>query len=115
MTLSLISTVDLEECAAISSNFLDHCLQDGLLQGMGVPFEEKLFQMDGAQLRIGDEILDLLHVHFGHRIISNCVPQHLGYEWTWQPCFPDLNHCDHFLWQYLKDNCTETILMEFMR
>jgi hypothetical protein len=43
-----------------------------LHEGMGVQLEEMFFQQDGAEQHTANEILNLLHEHFGEHIISNC-------------------------------------------
>ncbi len=54
------------------------------------------FQQDGATCHTAGETMELLHKHFGNRIISR------GTDLCWPPRSPDLSCCDYFLWGYLK-------------
>ncbi|GBN24600.1 hypothetical protein AVEN_221997-1 [Araneus ventricosus] len=61
--------------------------------------EITVFMQDGALLHIVRAVQALLHAHFGDdQVFSRSFPTGLP------PRSPDLNHCDFWLWGFLK-NC----------
>jgi hypothetical protein len=67
-----------------------------------------LFQQDGACPHTANVTLDVLHDVFGSRVLSNRFLESFGCGWSWPPCSPDMNPCDHILWGYLKDHVYRT-------
>ncbi|GBM80288.1 hypothetical protein AVEN_70362-1 [Araneus ventricosus] len=61
------------------------------------------FMQDGATPHRTNEVFDLLEEHFNERIVALGYPKSKNMGNDWPPCSPDLNHCDSFLWGYIKD------------
>ena len=61
-------------------------------------FRRVIWQQDGAKPHQARMVMSWLDTIFKERMLAlNCV------RWdTWAPSSPDCNHCDFFLWGYLK-------------
>ncbi|GBM06734.1 hypothetical protein AVEN_62983-1 [Araneus ventricosus] len=60
--------------------------------------DSKIFMQDSAPPHIATPVKQLLNLHFGNdRIISRHFPT------AWPPRSSDLDCCDFWLWDYLKD------------
>ena len=54
---------------------------------------------DGEPPHITRQMTALLRAHFGdEHVISR------GFPTAWPPHFPNINRCDFWLWEFLKDN-----------
>lgn len=68
-----------------------------------LPMETQWFMQDGARPHTANVVLDFLHEHFGHRVMSNRFPERFQEGSIWPPHSPDINPCDFFLWGHLKE------------
>ena len=57
-----------------------------------------IFMKEGAFSHIANSVKQLVKRHFGNARIISC-----HFPTGWLPRSPDLNHCDFWLWVYLKD------------
>jgi septum formation topological specificity factor MinE len=66
------------------------------------------FQQDGGRPHTTNVVFDVLHDVFGSSVLSNSFPERFGCRWSWPPCSPDTNPCDHFLSSHLNDRVYRT-------
>ncbi|XP_015795585.1 uncharacterized protein LOC107371953 [Tetranychus urticae] len=83
-------------CKMLTEKWIPVAREKGVIDGW-------YFMQDGAPPHRTRDAFNILHQHYGNRVIAYGFPDKMGCGIDWPPYSPDLTPCDYYLWGYLKD------------